>query len=338
VIIDLHRFLANERPHWAKLEAMLDQLEADPAARLPLDDLRQFQQLYERAAADLAKVTTFSSERESRLYLESLVARAYREIHETRDTRRKIHFFAWFFGDLPRTFRRHLGAFWLSVAITLLGCGFGAGALAADPGAKAVLIPFSHLQGEPAERVAREENMTHDRLADRKASFSASLMTHNTRVSIFTLALGLSWGVGTVIMLFFNGVILGAVGFDYLSAGQAPFLLGWLLPHGSVEIPSILIAGQAGFILAGALIGWGRRISLRERLRAVSRDLVTLIFGVSLLLVWAGFIEAFLSQYHEPVIPYAFKIGFGLTELILLFTFLFKSGSQRPTAREATTS
>ena len=39
-----------------------------------------------------------------------------------------------------------------------------------------------------------------------------------------------------------------------------------------------------------------------------------MIFGVGLLLVWAGFVEAFLSQYHEPVIPYMAKIAFGLVE------------------------
>ena len=111
-----------------------------------------------------------------------------------------------------------------------------------------------------------------------------------------------------------------------MGAGQTKFLLGWLLPHGAVEIPSILIAGQGGLMLAGALIGWGKRIPLRARLREVSPDLMTLIFGVGLLLVWAGFVEAFLSQYHEPIIPYAVKIAFGAVELILLFLFLAHSG------------
>ena len=46
-------------------------------------------------------------------------------------------------------------------------------------------------------------------------------MTHNTKVAILTLALGLTWGVGTLIMLFYNGVILGAVAVDYVMAGEA---------------------------------------------------------------------------------------------------------------------
>src|SRR5438445_287994 len=68
--------------------------------------------------------------------------------------------------------------------------------------------------------------------------------------------------------------------------------------------------------------------ALRARLRQVSRDLVTLIFGVAVLLVWAGFVEAFLSQYHEPIIPYWAKILFGAVELCLLALFLAKSGGK----------
>ena len=83
---------------------------------------------------------------------------------------------------------------------------------------------------------------------------------------------------------------------------------------------------RGGFILASALIGWGKRDTITARLRAVSRDLVTLIFGVAILLIWAGLVEAFLSQYHEPVLPYWTKIAFGVTELVLLVVFLSRSG------------
>jgi uncharacterized membrane protein SpoIIM required for sporulation len=116
---------------------------------------------------------------------------------------------------------------------------------------------------------------------------------------------------------------------DYIRAGETTFLLGWLMPHGVIEIPAILIAGQAGFLLALAIIGRGNRAPVRARLRDVSGDVVTLIFGVGCLLVWAGFIEAFLSQYHEPVIPYGAKIAFGCVELVLLILFLSKSGRKK---------
>jgi uncharacterized membrane protein SpoIIM required for sporulation len=329
MIIDVQRFVATEKPVWIELERALDRLEGDPGHRMNLEQVARFHHLYERTAADLAKIVTFSSEPETRRYLENLVARAYGEIHETRRRQRRIFPLKWLFHTLPQTFRRHVRAFWMSLAVTLVGCAFGGFAIALDPESKPVLMPFPHLQQDPGKRVAEEESATQDRLAGHKTSFSAFLMTHNTKVSIFTLALGMTWGVGTIILLFYNGVILGAVAVDYVAAGHAKFLMGWLLPHGAVEIPAILIAGQAGLVLALALIGWGKRTPLKTRLREISSDVVTLIFGVALLLVWAGFVEAFLSQYHEPVVPYSAKIAFGFVELILLFLFLAKSGRAR---------
>ena len=326
MIIDLPRFISSERPHWAELEGLLDKLDNDPAHQMNLEQAKRFHYLYERTSADLGKIVTFASEPETRVYLESLVARAYGEIHETRKRPHQLRPLHWFTQTFPQTFRKHLRAFWFSLAITLAGVAFGSLAVAFDPGAKSVIMPFAQLQGNPAERVAKEEMAVDNHLEGHKASFSTMLMTHNTQVSIFTLALGTTWGVGTIVMLFYNGVILGAVAVDYVLAGQTKFLVGWLLPHGSFEIPAILIAGQAGLILGGALIGWNRRISLRGRLREISNDLVTLIGGVGVLLIWAGFVEAFLSQYHEPVLPYAVKISFGLLELVLLTLFLAKAG------------
>jgi len=235
-----------------------------------------------------------------------------------------------FWRAFPCTFRRHWRTFAISLAVMLAGSLFGGAAVVIDPQAKAILMPFEHLQMDPAERVVKEEDSSAaDRLKGRKGSFSAFLMTHNTRVSILVLALGMTWGIGTVLLLFSNGVMLGAVAADYLRAGQSAFLIGWLLPHGATEIPSILIAGQAGLLLAGALIGGTAAQPLGERLRTVAPDVVTLVGGVAVLLFWAGLVEAFFSQYHAPTIPYAAKIIFGLLELGLLVLFLRYAGRHR---------
>ena len=320
MIIDLPRFVSAERAYWDELHAVLAKLETEPERRLPLAEIQRLHYLYERCSSDLSRLDTFATEPRLRAYLESLVSRAYSLIHETRAPAR----IRWRSAVLafPRAFRRHLGAFRLAVAVTLLGCAFGWFALHVDPRNKAVLLPFSHLLVPPSERVAQEEHAKEDRLAGLKASFAAELMTHNTQVTIMAMAMGVTFGVGTLILLFYNGVILGAVATDYIVGGQGVFLAGWLLPHGSIEIPSILLGGQAGFILAGALIGWGDRTPRVQRLRAVAPDLVAIVSGAGLMLIWAGSVEAFVSQYHQPVIPYGLKIAFGICELAALSFFL----------------
>lgn len=329
MLVDIQRFVQTERIYWEELEKILAKLEADADLRQSVGELKRFHYLYERASADLARLTTFAAEKEFRGYLESLVARAYAEIHESRQKPHRFRPIRWFFTTFPQTFRRNFAQFVFALLVTLGGMIFGSLALTFDRESKQILMPFPHLQGNPADRVKEEEANKTDQLAGHKSTFSAVLMTHNTQVSILTLALGMTWGVGTILLLFYNGIILGAVTIDYFLAGQAKFLLGWLMPHGVIEIPAILIAGQAGFLIAGALVGRGQRVSTRERFKRISGDLVTLILGVALLLVWAGFVESFLSQYHEPVVPYAAKILFGFLELILLILFLSKSGSSK---------
>jgi uncharacterized membrane protein SpoIIM required for sporulation len=328
VIIDLERFIAEEKPIWDELESLLDRMEQDAAFGMDLAGVQRFHYLYQRASAALARIDGFAAAPEFRRYLESLVARAFGEIHETRSRPHRFAPRAWFFGTFPRTFRRHIRQFQLSLAITIVGCLFGGAALFLDPADKEVLLPFQHLMGTPVERVAKEEQGVNKRLEQGKLTFSSYLMTHNTQVSIACMASGLTFGIGTLLLLFFNGVILGAVIFDYVVAGKSMFLAGWLLPHGVVEIPAILLAGQCGLILAGALIGRESGLPLAERLRRIWGDLVTLMGGVGIMLVWAGLIEALFSQYHEPILPYPLKIGFGVAELLLLILFLSKAGNR----------
>jgi uncharacterized membrane protein SpoIIM required for sporulation len=331
VIVDLAKFIEAERPNWEKLDRWLRQRSDDPWRALTLDEARELERLYLRASADLARLATYSAEPDVRAYLENLVARGYAEVHSERAERGRWRIGRWLVETWPQTFRRHLRPFGFALALMVVGAFFGGLALGLDPESKPILMPFPHLLGDPADRVAQEEARAPDRTGAGSAhsTFAGYLMTHNTRVTLTAAALGVTWGIGTLVILFYNGVLLGAVVLDYVLAGQTVFLLGWLLPHGVVEIPAILVGGQAGFVLAGALLGRGRRQLLWQRLRAVGPDVVTLVAGAAVLLVWAGVVESFLSQYHEPAIPYAVKIAFGVVELAVLVWFLGMVG-RRP--------
>lgn len=327
MIIDLQKFIRTEQPFWEELEQALARQERDPYRRMSFDEIQRLHYLYQRASADLAKIDTYATERATHDYLASLVGRAYGLVYGARQKPVRFAPLQWLWRIFPNVFRRRRAAFALSLCVMLLGSLFGGAVILVDPEAKAILMPFPHLLMDPSERVAQEEDAgEHDRLKGAKSTFSAFLMTHNTRVSILVLALGMTWGIGTVLVLFSNGVMLGAVAADYVRAGESLFLAGWLLPHGVVEIPAILVAGQAGLLLAGALIGVASNKPMADRLRAVGPDVVTLIGGVALMLVWAGVVEAFFSQYHAPIIAYEIKIAFGAAELLLLVLFLHYAG------------
>ncbi|MBF0570823.1 MAG: stage II sporulation protein M [Candidatus Omnitrophica bacterium] len=327
MIIDVKNFIAQEQKYWDELDQLLNEFESEPVGIGNLGKLKRLHYLYQRASADLARIMSFSSERLLKENLESLVSRAYGEIHETRPVINILSFFQKFFLDVPIVFQKYQINFVLSCLIFISGSIFGGLAVSLDPGAKEVLMPFYQLQQSPQERVAWEEKRTTDPLQGHKDTFSSFLWVHNTQVAIMIIAFGITWGIGTVLMVFYNGIILGAVAIDYFNAGQVKFLLGWLLPHGVIEIPAFLIAGQVGLIFGNAMIGWGDTTSLQQRLRRISGDMMVLSLTVALMLSWAGFVEAFISQYHWPVISYNVKIGFGILELIVLISFLYQGVS-----------
>src|SRR5580693_1174621 len=238
------------------------------------------------------------------------------------------------FTAFPKTFRRHSRYFVLAVLITLLGCAFGGLAVRYDPASVDVLLPADYLRN-PGQRVHEEEQGLGRHLdsTQTEAAFSAQLIRHNIQVALLAAALGVTFGIGTALLLFENGVLLGAVAVHYTQQGFGLFMTAWLLPHGAFEIPSILIAGQAGFYLARLLL---RRREDRN-MRQSMREWLVLIAGLALMLVWAGTMEAFFSQHQAPVLPYGFKVAVGAAELVLLAIYLLLMGRSE-TGADAPTS
>ena len=334
MILNLERFQTQARPRWKSLESLLAVLESRPDRRLNSAEAQQLQELYAQAAADLNRVTHGALAPELRQYLERLVARAYAELYYAPPTRSEIwkpRSWLRIFTAFPEAFRRQSRYFALAVLVTVLGCALGGLAVRYDPAAVDVLLPADYLRN-PGQRVHEEEQGTghHKDSAQTEAAFSAQLIRHNIEVALLAAALGVTFGIGTGLLLFENGVLLGAVAVHYTRQGFGLFMSAWLLPHGVFEIPSILIAGQAGFYLARLLLHRREDRNVRQSMR----EWLLLVAGLAMMLTWAGIMEAFFSQHHAPVLPYGFKVAVGAAEFVLLTVYLLLIG-RRETEAEA---
>ena len=114
--------------------------------------------------------------------------------------------------------------------------------------------------------------------AEEQAHFSSFLFTHNIQVAFLAFALGVTGGIGTALMLFINGLFLGALAQVYAAKGMAGWFWAWILPHGIPEITAICIAGAAGLVIARGLAaprGLPRGMALRQEAvrRGVQRPL-----------------------------------------------------------------
>ena len=223
----------------------------------------------------------------------------------------------------PALFRAEWKVIALSAVLLFAGAGVGAVGIAVDPGSRAVLIPEQHQAFSPDERVTRDEGQVAS--AGEASVFSAFLFTHNIRVTFLVFALGITFGVGTALVLFYNGLPLGALAMQYHLAGEGLFFWAWILPHGIPELTQIFIAGGAGLMIGRGMLLPGRR----RRGRAVqqeARKAVLLVVGGMPILVLAGIIEGTISQIHAPTLPYWVKLAVAIVVGVGLYAYLLRAG------------
>src|SRR5262249_10142919 len=130
------------------------------------------------------------------------------------------------------------------------------------------------------------------------AGFSGHLFRNNMSATLVAFALGITLGIGTAWVLWYNGIIMGALGAVFVDAGRWQEFCTAILPHGVLEIPAILVGGAAGFLLAGAEI-CGRPWPRREELGRAAREGVLLVAGCLPLLAVAAVLEAVVARAPE---------------------------------------
>ena len=156
-------------------------------------------------------------------------------------------------------------------------------------------------------------------------AFAMYLFTHNARVGMLCAALGFAAGVPVMLLLFTNGLLLGAFAALYQDRGLGIEFWAWILPHGIPEITEIIIAGGAGLILARGLVKPGR-LRRRDALVKEARLASKLIVGGMPILILAGLIEGTISQMHEPAMPYVAKLAFAIIVGAGVYAYLFFAG------------
>jgi uncharacterized membrane protein SpoIIM required for sporulation len=321
---DVNRFVDERGAAWTRLEQLLLRVEREGIASLPLPAAREFARLYRAVSNDLLRARTEMVNAAVVDYINDIVARAYAVIHAPARSTVGRKLLGFFVADFPRLFRREGLVVALAALIILSGAAVGASFVAVDRYALGALIPDDHQALTPAERVGRDETAAGVR-GDDAVAFSGWLFTHNLEVSFLVFALGVTYGLGTVALLFYNGVPLGALAMQYHQAGQGMFFWAWILPHGVAELTEVSVAGAAGLIIARGLWIPGRR-SRGAAFAEEARTAASLVLGGAPLLILAGTIEGTISQMHAPVLPYAAKLVFAACVAIGVFVFLARAG------------
>lgn len=141
---------------------------------------------------------------------------------------------------------------------------------------------------------------------------------NNVRVGLFAFALGCLFGVGSLLMMVMNGIMIGAFMYFFYSRGLATDfnLAVWM--HGTFEIAMLVIEAAAGFVMGLGLVNKGNYTTLQSFYISSKNGIHILIATIPFTL-FAAFIESFLTRHTE--IPNALRAIFIIS--CLLFTLFY---------------
>jgi uncharacterized membrane protein SpoIIM required for sporulation len=321
----MNRFLDDNKDNWQRLEDLLTMLRGTSLRGLSRMEVREFGELYRRAAADLA--TARAETRDPKLinYLNSLVIRAHGKIYraESRGTTVVARFFS---SDLPQTFRRNWRYMALAFAIFAGFAVFGFIATWID-------TDFTHfvmLSGITED--IKANNQWWLKLNEANQIGSTSILSNNIVVTIRAFALGAFLGIGAVYDLALEGARLGSV-FAACYRLNPPFgdaLASFVVGHGVIELSCIFFCGGAGMMIGYAILHPGD-LTRGQALKKKGMEAAKIVIGCACFLVVAGTIEGFLSP---SALPAPVKIATGIGTGIAMYSYLIFVGRSNSDAGE----
>jgi uncharacterized membrane protein SpoIIM required for sporulation len=281
----------------ARLEELLERAERI-RGRPGFDDLRELARLYRLCGARLAVERSQRADPDRIRYLNALCVRAYTHLQVPEP--RRIQPGAFFIASFPATLAETAWLQALSALVTVAGTIAGCAITAGNPAVLYALLP----SGYPPDKVQRLVSSAAERARflthavpgfGIKSVFSAGLFVHNMQVGMLAFASGILAGVPTLLLDFYNGLMLGGFTWIFWRGGQWPLYLAWMLPHAIPELLAVTLCSTGGLVIARAVVAPGRE-GAAAALRAAARPALQLLLAALPLFFFAAGIESFLRQ------------------------------------------
>jgi uncharacterized membrane protein SpoIIM required for sporulation len=307
-----NQWIAKRRPHWDRLAALLAQSDASGLGQLSRAELQETALLYRQVAADLSVLRQDATSRTYAHHVNQLLARAHHIIYSGRKTN-LLTLFRFLRDDYPAIFQSQLRFVAASLAVTIAWGVLGVVLTTARPEF------MRHFVGPAMIETMERHEMWTQSIVSVAPQETSHIMTNNLSVCFVMFAGGIVFGLGTFLLLFVNGMMLGVIGAACHQYGMSIALWSFVAGHGSLELPSIIIAGAAGFRLGHAMLFPGT-LRWKDSVARGGIEATRLVSGIIPLLVIAGCLEGFFSPSQAPV-WLKFTVGGTLFSLLLLWLF-----------------
>ncbi|WP_299523118.1 stage II sporulation protein M [Winogradskyella sp.] len=297
-------FVKQNKEKWIGFENALNN-----NAKINPDDLASY---YIQLTNDLSYAQTYYPESKTLLYLNSLASQAHQKIYITKkESKNKI--ISFWRDEFPLFFYQYhktlLYSFLIFMAAVLIGV---VSTLNDDDFARLILT--DQYVNMTIENIENGEPMAVYKSGSNIGTF-LGITINNIRVAIIAFALGVFFSIGTIWVLFRNGVMLGSfITFFYKYGLIENTSTIWL--HGTIEISVIVIAGCAGLVMGNSILfpkTYSRRISFMKG----AKDGLKIVVSTIPFFIIAGFIEGFITRYGEQM-PWLLAYGIIFISLFII--------------------
>jgi uncharacterized membrane protein SpoIIM required for sporulation len=317
--------IQDRRQRWEELNALLQAAERGGAATLSVAELKRLCHLYRQVTIDLSRARADGDDPDLVRYLNHLAARAHGQVYASRpvDLRPLLAFAV---ATFPQLVRRHARPILVAAAVFVLSVLASFLAVVRDPELAYSLfdenvVEYENLRLEKQQGEYRG-NFTFG--ASASPLMAAVIIGNNIKVAALAFALGALLCLPGILLLVYNGRMLGTLSGLVWGHGYLLDFCSLVLTHGVLELTAICIASGAGLMLGWSLIAPGR-LPRGDALRLAAREAFGLLGGAALLLILAGTIEAYVT----PHFPKSVRWGVAAASVVFLALYFGLAGRGR---------
>jgi len=285
--VNQDQFVARRQAAWKELAGILAAAQRRGARRLPLEQVERLGRLYRLAASDLAYARTYFPGSQAEAHLNQLVTHAHSVIY-AEEPQRLRSLWRLFARTVPATVRAAWRPVLLAAGLMVLGGLVGFFAILFDPNLAEALVPpemrFVEAAAPDGEIFPVEA----------RSLIGTAILINNVRVGLMAFGLGITLGIGTALVLLYNGLIVGALAAHYFRAGLSFSFWALILPHGALELMAVFLAGAAGFCLGWPIVAPGN-LTRPAAFAAGARRAAILVLCSLPFFVVAAAIEGFVT-------------------------------------------
>ncbi|WP_164491704.1 stage II sporulation protein M [Staphylospora marina] len=284
-------FVRDHQASWERLDSLVRRLSGEGAPLSP-DELDETWELYQMTSSHYAHAETVFPGHEVTKRLREIVVRAHNVLYGATVRKglfRRLFRFVW--REFPDLVHERFGFVLAAFLLFFAGSALAFAVTWQDFENMSYFLPAEFGWADPED--------VGDPVVWDHALVSAEIMVNNILVAFKCFAYGILLGIGTVYVLFYNGMLLGSLSGFYMKSGVSYEFFAFIWPHGIIELTAVFISGAAGLAFAWRLFVPG---DLPRKEALIREGLVTvkLAMGIVPMLVVAGLIEGYITPLDWP--------------------------------------